>query len=336
MSETSSRKREITLINRSVSEPPNKLDCIERIAKILSLIAVPVILAIGGWWIQGALSQRNVSKDYVTLAVSILSKPQDDTDTELRAWAVDLLNANSPVPLNFSTAKKLTKGELRLPQLTLNSFQSITDLHFGDKRRMMSRSVGRLDVLHADNYGMTICTAFLVTVNYAMTTDHCIKGINGSKPKAIQLRLGYDSITDAEKSQAFDVKINPVEINSTLGYAILEVEGSPGDKFGFLLLSTSMPNEGEQLFVPHHALGKQKTFSSHPCKIVSIDGVNVEHNCDTTHGVGGAPLMRSTDLKVVAIHHSGFGGSEKKLNIGKRLDLMVRNSGTIQKEILNK
>ena len=82
--------------------PMNKLARIETIAKVASLIAIPVVLAGVGWLVQDKLATRTVSKDYVQLAVSILSQPkQAGIDPALRSWAVELLNDNSPV--KFST-----------------------------------------------------------------------------------------------------------------------------------------------------------------------------------------------------------------------------------------
>jgi hypothetical protein len=50
----------------------DRWDQLERIAKVLSLIAVPVVLAIVGWFVQNSLSDRNVGQEYVKFALSIL------------------------------------------------------------------------------------------------------------------------------------------------------------------------------------------------------------------------------------------------------------------------
>lgn len=70
-------------------------DTIEQIAKITPLVAIPVVLAIVGWLTQDSLAKRNVSQEYVKLAVSILKESKDKVDPALRDWAVDLLNQNS-------------------------------------------------------------------------------------------------------------------------------------------------------------------------------------------------------------------------------------------------
>ena len=63
----------------------------ERIARIVSLVAIPVVLAIIGAVIQATIGRSTVSRDYVQLAVSILTADKDKTPPELRDWAVNLL-----------------------------------------------------------------------------------------------------------------------------------------------------------------------------------------------------------------------------------------------------
>lgn len=88
---------------------------IEKVAKILSLVAIPVVLAVFGWIIQNRLSERNVSQEYVKLAVSVLEKPESSkVPAGLRDWAVDLLNQNSPTKFSAETMRQLKTGEINL------------------------------------------------------------------------------------------------------------------------------------------------------------------------------------------------------------------------------
>ena len=90
-------------------------DVVERVSKILSLAAIPLAVALGGWWIQERLATQTVSRDYVQLAVSILKEPVDKQDKELRAWAVGLVNAYSPVKLSARVVEGLETGNLAFP-----------------------------------------------------------------------------------------------------------------------------------------------------------------------------------------------------------------------------
>jgi hypothetical protein len=84
----------------------------QTVATILSLIAVPVVIAIIGSKIQATISNESLKKDYVQMAIRILaeeSKGPDDAD--LRKWAIDILGKNSPVPFNRALKEQLIEGQ---------------------------------------------------------------------------------------------------------------------------------------------------------------------------------------------------------------------------------
>jgi hypothetical protein len=94
-------------------KPGDGWDVAESITKILSLLAIPVVIAIIGGSIQSSLARRTVSQQYVQLAVSILTSKEAHED--LRRWAVDLLNDNSPTKLSLNVQEQLRTGAVKLP-----------------------------------------------------------------------------------------------------------------------------------------------------------------------------------------------------------------------------
>jgi hypothetical protein len=95
-------------------KPGDLWDLAERITRILSLLAIPVVIAIVGGLIQSSLARRTVSQQYVQVAVSILTS-KEKLDPTLRSWAVDLLNDNSPTHLSEAVKLKLKEGSVTLP-----------------------------------------------------------------------------------------------------------------------------------------------------------------------------------------------------------------------------
>ncbi len=98
-------------------KPHDLWDLAERITRILSLLAIPVVIAIVGALIQSSLARRTVSQQYVQVAVSILTS-KEKLDPNLRSWAVDLLNDNSPTHLGGAVKQKLKEGTVTLPSQT--------------------------------------------------------------------------------------------------------------------------------------------------------------------------------------------------------------------------
>lgn len=79
-------------------------------ATIFSLLAVPVILAVGGWRIQERLSEEGLRRDYVQIALGILSQkpdPNDPNTIAMREWAAGMLVKYSPVDVPAELRKAL-------------------------------------------------------------------------------------------------------------------------------------------------------------------------------------------------------------------------------------
>lgn len=107
--------REIVLITKNEPAPAGRYDWIERVSKILAIAAIPVVLAAGGWWVQRQIGNQAIRRDYVQLAVTILSQPDSLRNSALNDWAIDLLAENAPTPLPDSLKAQLRSGETFLP-----------------------------------------------------------------------------------------------------------------------------------------------------------------------------------------------------------------------------
>lgn len=102
-----------------------KLDTAQKWATILSLVAIPVVLAIGGWWIQAAISQKTTDQEYVKLAVSILQSDKGTQSDSLRPWATSMLNKLAPVSFGQDQTEKLGSGDIVLPSFSLRNPSAI-------------------------------------------------------------------------------------------------------------------------------------------------------------------------------------------------------------------
>ena len=89
-------------------------DTAEKISKTLSIAAIPIVLAIGGWLIQKRLQDQTLRRDYVQLAVTVLKEPASSQD--MKNWAVNLLSVNSPVPFNQQIQTDLSNGTIQIPE----------------------------------------------------------------------------------------------------------------------------------------------------------------------------------------------------------------------------
>lgn len=320
--------RQFILVHRHESEKKSWWDRIEQFAKIVSIVAVPVILGFGGWWIQDAVSRRSVNKDYVQLAISILTKSEKEIDPSLRAWAVKLLNQTSPIKFEKIVAKKLTEGEINLPppptsiRSPFQFFEPVRGLSPDDPLRAISSAVGRLEVVFAGN--IYTCTAWLISKDLVFTADFCvIPRFADDKPSHVTLTLGY--VSKDKPGDTYEIESVPVEVNRQHGYAILRVSGNAGDKYGKIPLKTRAPKKGEAVFIIHHPQGRPLSVSRKDCVILEEDGPNNEFKylCDTAGGVSGAPVFGADDFMLLGIHYHGAQPGIDASRAGKRMDRII-------------
>lgn len=88
------------------------LERCQQIAQIISLLAVPIIVAYFGYAFQNESKEKEINRDFVQMAVSILNSPErkDQEDTHLREWAARMLAKTSPVPFENEEFQALKRS----------------------------------------------------------------------------------------------------------------------------------------------------------------------------------------------------------------------------------
>ncbi|MEE1675832.1 SPOR domain-containing protein [Agarivorans aestuarii] len=89
------------------------LDNLEKVAKIISLLAIPIAL----WWLgtqyQTADNKAKTAIEYVKLSVNIISN-QNEADPQLLSWASKTLNHYSEVKLGEPLTQAIATGTANL------------------------------------------------------------------------------------------------------------------------------------------------------------------------------------------------------------------------------
>jgi WD40 repeat protein len=73
------------------------------------------VIGIFGSLLQRGLAEQNLRRDYVQLALSLLTKDRDEVDAPLRAWAVQLLDDNAPTRFAPEVLAQLKSGDVGFP-----------------------------------------------------------------------------------------------------------------------------------------------------------------------------------------------------------------------------
>ncbi|WP_313561714.1 hypothetical protein [Diaphorobacter nitroreducens] len=122
----------------------DQLERWKSIASIASAIAIPFVLAIVGYFIQKQLANEGLKKDYVSIAAGILKENPEGQEPDLRKWAVEVLEKNSPIPFTAKARQSLEQGlPIILPGPALPP--PIADCMEAPKDRTVSSALTRLE-----------------------------------------------------------------------------------------------------------------------------------------------------------------------------------------------
>lgn len=91
-------------------EIPRGLYIFLEIGKVL---LIPIIIVGISSVIQWSIQKESTNSVYVQTAISILQ--DKETSSELKAWAVKIVDQKSPIPLSDDLSSKLKSGEITFP-----------------------------------------------------------------------------------------------------------------------------------------------------------------------------------------------------------------------------
>ena len=178
-----------------------------------------------------------------------------------------------------------------------------------------SRAVAHLNYLK--NGAPYVCTGFLISENLLVTNEHCVNDDAICASTKIIFDYYKDENGNILNGDQYDCKqVHKVDgklaVSYSLDFAILEVDGAPGNKYGYLEFSENPVGPAQELFIIQHPSGEPKQISYEDCivKDVAIFGRDASasdfsHRCDTKGGSSGSPVL-DEDLNVVGLHHLGF------------------------------
>lgn len=206
--------------------------------------------------------------------------------------------------------------------------------------------VGRLNLTYEGQDSFELydggnCTATIISERLVISNAHCVYSPRyspsaGETIRLTNLSLAMDVHAASETGDVYPIKIEPIELNETLDFAILEfAAASPYDTYGAVDLSNHRSaNVGESLFMIHHSniTGRfdgtnykritesnctrlnASQFENNNIPILMPDEENkrpvnptqdIPHFCDSEQGSSGSLIYARDDSAVVGLHFSG-------------------------------
>ena len=204
-------------------------------------------------------------------------------------------------------------------------YEPLSDYHANSVFGQIGTPVGKLII--TTNRGIYNCTAFLISPPYLMTNEHCVSSrIYDVKKKKwimrqitkVHVEMNYVDPSDRSYVKDFFVQMPPLEMNATLDYAILKVEGNPAAEFGYLSLSISKPQEKTPLWIIGHPRGLAKQISRVHCRVLPYSKPHIRslhHTCPAVPGSSGSPVFDANTSQVIALNYAGLGGTNFKIGL---------------------
>ncbi|CAK7026744.1 hypothetical protein [Saezia sanguinis] len=149
----------------------------QAISTIFAAVAIPVIVAFFGYIIQRQLSNDNIRKDYVAMALDIIKGDAKSQSEEVRAWAVEMLNENSPIPFSGKAQDDLRSNTIYVrPQIPPPPDSCVRESKTDEMIAAYSRALTLMTIAKDSNDTQFAIDAFLEFSDKVMSTKDGLIG----------------------------------------------------------------------------------------------------------------------------------------------------------------
>jgi V8-like Glu-specific endopeptidase len=172
-------------------------------------------------------------------------------------------------------------------------------------------------------------TGFLIAPDLAMTNHHVVP--EKSLRRGVRLRFNYQESFAGEAQPVEEYSAKPdglFHANEALDYAVFEVEGEPGRRWGWLPLAPRDVRKDDRINIIQHPNGLPKQISLQNNLVQYVGGNVVQYVTSTNPGSSGSPVLND-GWDVVALHHAG--GDIPEPTTGRQY---LRNQGILMLRIL--
>ena len=216
-------------------------------------------------------------------------------------------------------------------------FEKMRDLRPESQDYQLGRKVGMLLIRNARGQGYW-CTGFLVGPDLFLTNYHCI--YEETVPRQIgTAKIFMDYYQDRDDDDTLGgttARVSAiVHADAEKGYALLRLDKSIGNTYGWLELDTTVDADdtGQRVKVISHSDGRSKEIARRNSRILALTPVSrakfphfIVYSADTEGGSSGAPVFLHGGTGVIALHHAGINNrntGEPLYNAGNLMSHIV-------------
>jgi len=173
-------------------------------------------------------------------------------------------------------------------------------------------------------------TGFLVTEDLLLTNNHVLPSADLLKNALFRFNYEDDFLGHAQTSYEYSAKPDgSYYTNQELDYTLVQLDGKPGQKWGWLPLWPRNIQRRQRVNIIQHPAGRPKEISFQNNFVEYVGGNVVQYVTSTLNGSSGSPVLND-GWEVVALHHAG--GNITEPSTQRRY---FRNEGILIEKILS-
>lgn len=173
-------------------------------------------------------------------------------------------------------------------------------------------------------------TGFLVTEDLLLTNNHVLPSADLLKNALFRFNYEDDFLGRAQPSDEYSAKPDgSYYTNQELDYTLVQLDGKPGQKWGWLPLLPRNIQRRQRVNIIQHPAGRPKEISFQNNFVEYVGGNVVQYVTSTLNGSSGSPVLND-GWEVVALHHAG--GNITEPSTQRRY---FRNEGILIEKILS-
>lgn len=180
---------------------------------------------------------------------------------------------------------------------------TLRPISFLQQGLQVARSVAYIGVRTSQISGSG--TGFLVTQDLLLTNNHVLPHSDLLSNTIFRFNYQENFLGEAQKTDEYRAKPNGIfHTNQTLDYTLVQLEGKPGQRWGWLPLQPKIIRGDSRVNIIQHPFGQPKQISLQNNFVQYVGGNVVQYITSTLRGSSGSPVFNDA-WEVVALHHAG-------------------------------
>jgi V8-like Glu-specific endopeptidase len=178
------------------------------------------------------------------------------------------------------------------------------------------------------------CSGTLIAPDLFLSAGHCFDDQDQRPQTQVTFNFQRDTEGNLRPERRFAIREIVEHRLGDLDYAIIRLEGDPGNVFGFARISPTDAAVGDTVCIIGHPATAPKQIEAGP--VTAFDGNQIQYNdIDTLPGNSGSGILHGPTGMIVGVHTNGGCNSTpsppRGFNLGVRIEALLAVSPILRR-----